>query len=282
MLAPLLVLALAPALHSPAAAVTKDIVYRTVDDTGIKADFYYPDQPLANPAPFVLVIHGGSWTSGKKEDMGPLCEALAQKGLASATVDYRLSKAGKNLWPVHIQDVQSAVRYFRANAEKYKINPNKFGVTGASAGGHLALLVGADNNWEPDAKDNPKTPENVIAVLNFFGPTDLSQDFSPAIANIVCSQVLGKKYDPADKDVINLSPVSHLTKQMPPVFTIQGDADPVVPPKQAVRLDDALKALGVESVLVKVPKMGHEFPMQNPDFVKALEQGLDWMKSKLK
>lgn len=265
-------------LHAP--VITKDIVYRKVEDNEIKADFYYPEKPLREPAPFVIVIHGGSWMQGKRSDMAPLCEGLAQSGLASATIDYRLSPRHK--WPAHIQDSQAAVRYFRANAEKYKIDPNNFGATGASAGGHLALLLGlSTTSWEPKATDNPQVSESVKCVVNFFGPTDLTQDFNPALANIVCQQVLGVKYDKTNKDIINLGPLAHVTKSAPPIFTIQGDADTTVPPKQANRLDEALKAVGATHTLRMIPGMAHEFPMENQEFVKALSESVEFLKKNL-
>lgn len=281
MISPILafVLLSQPVAEPVVAKSTKDIVYRTVDGTEMKADFYYPEKPLAEPAPFVVVIHGGAWIQGQRQDMAAVCEMLAKEGFASATVSYRLSP--KNRWPAHIEDVQAATRYFKAKAKDYKIDVNNFGATGASAGGHLALLLGMTDTWEKDPKDYPNESSKVKAVLNFFGPTDMTKDFNPAIAGLICQQVMGKKYDPADPDLLKLGPLAHVTKNAPPTFTIQGDADTTVPPKQAVRLDDSLKAVGVESELRMVPKMGHEFPMTNTDFLKAIDDAIKFLKKHL-
>lgn len=259
--------------------ITKDIVYRTVDGQEMKADFYYPEKPLAEPVPFVVVIHGGAWIQGQRQDMSGVCEALAKEGFASATVSYRLSPKSK--WPAHIEDVQAATRFFRANAAKYKIDEKNFGATGASAGGHLALLLGMTDSWEKNSKDFPEVSSSVKAVLNFFGPTDMTKDFNPGIAGLLCQQIMGKKYDPTDPDLVKLGPLNHITKMAPPTFTIQGDADTTVPPKQSERLNDALKAVGVESTLKVIPKMGHEFAMGNEAFTSALSEAMVFLKKHL-
>lgn len=257
------------------AEVQKDIVYRDVEGTQVKADFY-PAQ-LRNPAgdPFVIVIHGGAWIGGQRQDMAVVCENLAKLGISSATVSYRLAPQHK--YPAQLDDVQGAVRYFRANAKKYGINPTKIGALGASAGGHLGLLLGFTDTRDSLAKDNPKESSRVQCVVNFFGPVDLTQDFNKAIASYISMQVTGKPYDPAGEATKSFSPINFIDKKSCPVFTIQGETDQTVPPKQANRLDDALKAAGIEHHLRMIPKMGHTIDLTIPECDKAVKESVEFL-----
>lgn len=267
-------------LATPSAfEVTKDLEYRNVADQSLKADFYKPAKPLANPAPLIIAVHGGSWSGGKKEDMASICEALANQGFAVATVSYRLSP--KHRWPAHIHDVQASVRYFRANAAKFGVNPDKIGMVGVSAGAHLALLTAFSPRWETAPADNPTVSSGVKCVFNIFGPVDLTQDFNPALAGLVSQQVMGIKYDPKNEVIIRQGPISHISKTSPPVFTIHGDKDQVVPVKQAYRLDEAMKANGREHTLRIVPGMGHNVDVQNPECAKALTEATEFLKKNL-
>lgn len=257
------------ALSLAQAEVQKDLVYRTVGEVQVKADFYPPLVRPAGPAPFVLVVHGGGWTGGRKEDMAEICRALSQAGVASATVQYRL--APRHRWPAQIEDVQAAVRYFRSNAAKYGIDGERMGAIGASAGGHLSLLLGTVETLERDTRDFPGVSSRVQAVVNIFGPTDLANDFDLNIAGFVSMSVMGVAYDPEGAVVRQFSPVTHVTAASAPVFTIHGEEDRLVPVEQARRLDRALRAAGVEHVMRLIPGMGHEISQENAEARQAIQ-----------
>ena len=255
----------------------KEIVYRVIGETELKCDYYAPAITPEKPAPFVIVIHGGTWMAGKKEDMSSLCEALSKEGIASATIQYRL--APRNKWPSMIDDCQSAVRYFRANAKQYSIDPDRFGATGASAGGHLALLLGLTDTWDKETKAWPDVSSKVSCVVNLFGPTDLRADFDRQIAGLLSNAILGKPIEQAADDIKAFSPVTYVTKEAIPIFTLQGDSDNVVPPMQATRLDDAMKAVGRPHILRMVKGLGHTIDLKNPDCASALQEAIAFFKS---
>ena len=120
--------------------VEPDVVYSKVGDTELKMDLYYPSETAPKTNAAVIVIHGGAWISGDRKQMALLAQYFASRGLFAASVQYRL--APKAVWPAMLDDVQTGVRFLRANATKYGFDPNRIGATGASAGGRLSLLLG--------------------------------------------------------------------------------------------------------------------------------------------
>lgn len=259
--------------------VETDVVYAKVAGVDLMMDVYHPEVKSAGKSAAVVVIHGGAWMGGRRQDMAELCQAIAKKGMLAATVQYRL--APKFKWPAMQDDTQTAVRYLRSNAEKYGIDPNRIGATGASAGGHLSLLLGSTETRDANAEHFKGVSSRVRAVLNLFGPTDMANDYPPQM-DLLFMQVLGKPKAQAAEEIRQASPVSHITKGTAPVFTIHGSADPLVPVMQVKRLDDALKAAGVSHVQHVIEGMGHEIAKSKPEAMKAMEAGLDWLVAQLK
>jgi acetyl esterase/lipase len=210
---------------------------------------------------------------GKRQDMAELCEAIAKRGLLATTVQYRLAPAFR--WPAMLDDVQAAVRYLRHNAAKYNIDPNRIGAAGASAGGQLSLLLGSLET-QGKAEHFPGSSSRVSAVLNMFGPTDLSQDYPPYL-DMMFETVLGKKKAEAAEIIRKASPVTHISKLSAPVFTIHGSADPLVPIMQSKRLDEALKKFGIFHDRREIAGMQHLIAKTNPECVAAVEAGLDFL-----
>ncbi|MBL1151445.1 MAG: alpha/beta hydrolase [Armatimonadetes bacterium] len=258
--------------------IDRDVVYSQPGGERLQMDIYHPQTLSSEPKPAVLVIHGGAWVSGKRQDMATMCEALAKEGFLAATVSYRL--APKHKWPTMVEDVRTAVRYLRSRAAELKIDPNRLGAAGASAGGHLALLLGASDSPTRDLAEYKGFSSQVQAVFNLFGPTDLGNDY-PQSLDLMFAVVLGKPKNEATEIVKNASPVTHIGKKSAPVFTLHGKADPLVPVKQAERLDAALKAKGVEHQMRLIDGMKHEVDMTNPAVSSALTEALNWLKKKL-
>ena len=254
--------------------VEADVVYAKVAGTDLMMDIYRPEVPSTKPTGAVVVIHGGGWMGGKRQDMAELCDALAKKGLFAATVQYRLAPAFR--WPAMLDDVQTAVRYLRTNAAKYNIDPNRIGATGASAGGHLSLMLGFTDTRDLKTTLFPKESSHVAAVLNLFGPTDMSQDYPPFLDGMF-ETVLGKKKADAAAEIKAASPVNWVSDHSAPVFTIHGDKDPLVPIIQSKRLDDALKAHAIFHDRRIIKGLGHEIAKSNADCMKAMEDGIDWL-----
>ena len=152
----------------------KDVVYGKVGDRELKLDILRPKQPPAEPMPVVVYIHGGGWAAGNKASMPGLCNRLADQGYFCVSVGYRFSQEA--VFPAQIEDTKCAIRFLRAHAKEYKINPDRIGVWGHSAGGHLVALLGTAG----DAKDLEGTggwqdqSSRVQCVIDCFGPTDFS------------------------------------------------------------------------------------------------------------
>lgn len=262
----------------PGPKIDADVVYAKVGETELKMDLYRPHEVEEGvKLPVVVVIHGGAWISGNKKDMARICEAFVEQGMAAATVQYRLAPAHK--WPAMIDDCQTAVRFLRDQSGTYGLDPGRVGACGASAGGHLSLLLGMMETRDEAVES--KTSSKVSCVLNIFGPTDLSKDFASTLADSLSKAVLGKPVAEAADEIKAFSPVHHAAKGGAPVFTIHGTVDPLVPIAQVDRLDEALRAVGVEHEFRKVEGMGHALPIEKPEVAQALGEGLAWVKKKL-
>lgn len=258
--------------------VKLDIPYKTVDDKPILLDLYLPSNPVRKPVPVVVMIHGGAWISGSKKEMTPLAEALAEKGVAVANVDYRL--APKYKWPAMLDDCRDVFVYLQEHSAEFGIDPNRIGAIGGSAGAHLSMFLGMQDI--PRAKGISR----VLAVVNVFGPVDLTQDFEKNIANMVSVQVLGKKYEDATEDARKFSPITYIDAKTAPIYTLHGTIDPLVPIIQSERLNNAMKAAKVFHERVVIEGLGHGVSSKDPEVDKKikteLNKALDWLVSRLK
>ncbi|MCW5937403.1 MAG: alpha/beta hydrolase [Fimbriimonadaceae bacterium] len=259
--------------------VRTEVPYRTVGGKTLMMDIYKPKGEAEEEIPMVVVIHGGTWMAGKRQDMAAICQAIAREGMAAATVDYRL--APNSRWPAMIEDCQAAVRFLRAKADDYGLDTDAFGSCGASAGGHLALLLGLTDTWEQDPADNPDQSSRVGAVFNLFGPVDLTQDFDVKLADFVSKAVIGKPYADSKEEIARFSPITYVDGTQPPIFTLQGEADTVVPFRQAQRLDEAVRAKGGTHELTLLKKMGHGIDEKDPEQMKGVKAGIDFLKDLL-
>jgi acetyl esterase/lipase/L-ascorbate metabolism protein UlaG (beta-lactamase superfamily) len=241
--------------------VQKDIVYATVDGIDLKLDLYIP-QNIEGPLPLVVWIHGGGWLGGSKEN--PPAKPLLERRFAAASISYRFSNAAP--FPAQIHDCKAAVRFLRANAKTYNINPDRIGAWGASAGGHLAALLGTSGSMK--ALDGTvgkflETPSVVQAVCDWFGPSDLltmpigkrqfTEGQDPELK--LLGGPLSEKRDLAEL----ASPITHVTGSAPPFLIMHGDQDNLVPLAQSQLLHDLLKAQGVDSTLLVMEGKGHGF-----------------------
>jgi acetyl esterase/lipase len=176
------------------------------------------------------------------------------------TASYRL--APKYQFPAAIHDVKAAVRWMRANAKKYNIDPNRIGVTGGSAGGHLAqfLAVTADvKQFEGDG-GNPEQSSRVVCVVNYYGPSDFTKSYGKSVdAAQVLPLWLGGDLEKARQRHITASPLNWVTPNAAPTLCIHGTEDKYVAHEQAVWMIDRLKACGVEAELLTLQGAGHGF-----------------------
>ncbi len=222
-----------------------NIEYGAVGERKLHLDLYLP-RARTKSTPAVIFIHGGAWKSGKRSDMKFYCVKFAEKGYVTATVTYRLT--GEAPFPAAVHDVKCAVRWLRVNAVKYKLDPEHIVVSGNSAGGHLSMMIGySDDPSLEGSGGHNGVSSRVCAVVNFYGPTDLTTDFAQK-QGVVEDFMGGKKFDESP-DIYKLaSPLFHLTKDDPPTLIFHGTIDSTVPIVQADKLAEKLKKLGIDYV----------------------------------
>jgi acetyl esterase/lipase len=247
----------------PPLPTERDVTYCTLDGVELKMDIYRPQRSAA-PTPALLYVHGGGWTGGDKrsgEGIRDIPELLA-RGYLVAAVNYRLAPRYK--FPAMIEDVKCAVRFLRANAERFSINPEKIGAWGGSAGGHLVALLGtADATAGWDVGQYLEQSSRVQAVVDMFGPTDLTVLFEGANPRLM-EQVFGTS-DRNSETLQKASPVNWVSSDDPPFLILHGERDPLVPVSQSQLLYEKLRAAGVPATFVIVKNAGHGFaPLGGP------------------
>ena len=224
-------------------AVEKGIEYGKGGDVALKLDLYSP-KDHETPVGAVLFIHGGAWKSGNREVYHYYCTKFAERGYVAATASYRLSDVAP--FPAAVEDVKCAVRWLRTHAAKLGIDPDRIGVAGGSAGGHLSMMIG----YAPDTPTlegnggHPDVSSRVQAVVNLYGPTDLTTDIATS-NGAVLKFLGGKKFDEEPNLYEFASPITLITKDDPPTLILHGSIDSVVPIDQADLLAAKLKEAGV-------------------------------------
>jgi acetyl esterase/lipase len=260
----------------------RDLAYLPEGDAAQKLDLYLPEQPPAKPLPLIVHIHGGGWRGGNKFPC-PVT-GMVLKGYVVASVEYRFSQ--KALFPAQIQDCQAALRWLRAHSKKFGFDPQRVGVIGASAGGHLSALVGTAGGKQAFAPigGHLDQSDRVQAVCDIFGPADFTTVVQQAAAdknvkNIFTfnspsdpySLLIGTQLDDTPKATA-VSPIHYLSKDSPPFLILHGTHDTLVPYAQSEQLAAALKAKGVETWLQTLPGSGHGGPAFGKPAVLKLTQ----------
>ena len=218
-------------------------------------DLFKPKQ-LKQPVPGLILIHGGSWSGGSRKHNGVYCRHFAQKGYVVATIDYRLS--GEAPFPAAIQDVNCAIRWMRANAAKLGVDPNKIGLVGGSAGGHLAMLAAysADTN-DPELQGtggHPGVSTRVQALVDLYGPNSLAR----ARRSRATRAFLQGKTSAQDPQLYaKASPINYVTKDAPPTLILHGSIDELVPVTQSDNLSARLAELGVPYLYDRIEGWHH-------------------------
>ncbi|HEY3790005.1 MAG TPA: alpha/beta hydrolase [Urbifossiella sp.] len=235
------------------------IEYTNPDDQHLQLNMARP-KTGDGPFPTIICIHGGGFRAGSREGYNGLCIKLAQNGYVAMTISYRL--APKFQFPAAVFDTKAAVRWARANAAKYKIDPDRIGTTGGSAGGHLAQFLAVTS----DVKDfegnggNPAVSSKVACVVNFYGPSDFTKSYGKSVdAAQVLPLWLGGDLETARLKHIRSSPLNWVTPNAAPTLCIHGTEDKYVAHEQAVWMVDRLKACGVEAELLTLEGAGHGF-----------------------
>jgi len=239
--------------------VHSNITYGVANNFELKLDVYQ-SREAKSPTPVVMMIHGGGWLVSNKDDYVLTAGPYLIMGFAVVNVEYRPGKI--SLAPAAVEDCQCALRWIARHAKEYNFDLDKVILTGPSAGGHLALTRGMIPSSRGFAKecayqDDPKNPDpKVAAIINLFGITDVVDLLQGPNLRTYAVSWLGSA--PGREDLARrISPITYVRPGLPPILTIHGDADKVVPYSHSVRLHEALAKAGVRNQLLTIPGAGH-------------------------
>ncbi len=247
----------------------ENVVYAKVNGSELHVDIYEPAQTSADPRPAVILIHGGGWIAFDKSTMRGMGGFLSRAGFVAFAVDYRLFKAGENRWPAQLDDVQRAVRWVRANASKYGVDPDHIGAFGHSAGAQLAALLGMEDTRDNSDPGLAKYSSKVQAVVDVSGPSDFTRDHD-AEGDQFLTSFLGASFSQNPDLWRDASPAFHISRNDAPFLIVHGTQDQDVPIAQAQELYDKLKSAGVSVSFTKVDDV-HTFRSEEARRQLALE-----------
>jgi len=231
--------------------VRPDVVFGTGGGRELRCDIYEPPEGTANGIG-VLLVHGGGWSQGDRTQLKGYGILLGRRGYLCVASEYRLT--GEALWPAQIEDVKAAIRWMRANAKELGFDPARLVISGNSAGGHLSLVAGGTANMPEFEGDggNAGVGTEVAAAIAFYPPTGLEKrDWGGLPA------LFGKGAPP--ETLRAASPLTYAGPSFPPTLLIHGNADEVVPAREAEAMYDALHDAGVPVELHMYANQPHGF-----------------------
>ena len=226
----------------------RDVTYCTPDNSPQKMDLYFPNS--GGPWPALVYVHGGAWMRGDKAEAAMFAHGMTAQGYLVVSLNYRLYPEGK--FPNMIEDVKCAIRSLRAHAGEFNLDPNRIAAIGPSAGGHLVCLLGTSDpsaGW--DVGEYLDQSSRVQAVIAMAPVTDLTRKFPNADIETMRQVGFG------EHNVIQASPISHVSADDPPFLLIHGEQDTLVPYEQSQLMYDRLVEADVPAQLVIVKNAGH-------------------------
>ena len=269
-----------PAINAaPAVRIIPDVIYGHKDGMALTFDVLKPNE--ANGAAVVFMVSGG-WVSRytPPEVTLPRFQELLDKGFT--VICLRHGSSPKCVIPEIVADVRRAIRFIRFNAKQWDIIPNRLGVFGGSAGGHLSLMIGtASDNGDPNAKEAfLKESDRVAAVVALFPPVDLrsiTRGLNPSPAGTILDSFPALKFE--KEKAADYSPILFVTPDDPPTLLIHGDQDPLVNISNSQTIFEAFKKANVKTDFVTIPGAGHGF--RNDDAKRAMALMVAWFEGTL-
>ncbi|MBI5774427.1 MAG: alpha/beta hydrolase [Verrucomicrobia bacterium] len=239
----------------------RDLAYVANGHERHKLDLFVPEK-AEGPLPLIIWVHGGGWQNGSKDGCPPLRNGYTERGYAVASINYRLS--GHAIFPAQIEDCKAALRWLRAHAREYNLDPQRFGVWGSSAGGHLVALLGTSGDLkEYDVGANLNQSSRVQAVCDYYGPTDFTVFVttpgyeSHASATSPEAKLIGGAVMENKDKAARVNPITFVSRDDPPFLIVHGDEDKTVPINQSQLLFAALKKVGVSARFHTIKGAGH-------------------------
>ncbi|MFO1477777.1 MAG: alpha/beta hydrolase [Verrucomicrobiota bacterium] len=271
----------APGSSKPGMRIERNIPYVENGHPKQVFDLFLPEKTPDKPMPLMIWIHGGAWMGGSQSS--PPVLYLLSRGIAVASIQYRFSQDA--IWPAQAHDCKAAIRFLRANAGRYGLDPDRFAAGGDSAGGHLAAFVGTSGDVKETEGDLGPTnvSSRVQAVVDWFGPTDLvvmGKQAGPGglmqhdSTNSPESRLVGGPIQERKELARTANPITYIDRNDPPFLIMHGDADRLVPLAQSVILAEALMQAGVREVTLEtLHGADHEGPQFfGPDSRRLVEE----------
>lgn len=264
-----------------------DLPFTTDGAAGPKLDFFrLRDVAFRKAQPLIIWLHGGGWMSGDKSRGVERIFSMVRGGFVGAAVQYRLSHEA--IFPAQIHDSKCAIRFLRRHAEQYGIDPQRVGVWGASAGGHLAslLAVTGESRVLDGIRGWPEISSEVQAACSWYGPSDLNwmDQFPPGVtpglpsmtADSAEGRLLGGPVSERQELVAMANPVRYIHPSVPPILLMHGDRDNYVPLASSERFHAALIAQSVLAYLHVIPGGHHNAYLWGDHHVQLVHEFFDW------
>jgi acetyl esterase/lipase len=250
----------------------RDVVYGKGGGRDLKLDLFLP-KAAKGPRPAVVYIHGGGWSGGSRIAFRRQAAYLAsRRGYVGACIEYRLS--GEAQFPAAIEDAKCGVRWLRANAKTYGVDPDRIAAAGGSAGGHLAAMLGVTNREDgPEGKGgHGEFSSRVAAVVDFNGVSDLEALGRNGGPGGAIARFLGASYAEMPELYRKSSPITYVDRESPPFLFLHGTGDTTVPIEQSRAMLKKLHAAGVKAELYEAPGAGHGFFNRPPHYEPTLKR----------
>ena len=255
----------------PGVEMKRDLVYGKGGERELTCDLFLPKAGPKN-RPGIVFVHGGGWRGGNRRQFHRQAGYLAGKGYVGMCITYRLS--GQAKFPAALEDCKCAVRWLRANAEKYDVDVNRIAACGGSAGGHLAAMVGLTDKsqgWEGTG-GHAKQSSRVQLVVDFNGVSDLAALGKLAKLGSSMEKFLGPAYKDDPELYVRASPITHVRKGAPPFLLLHGNKDTTVPFAQSVEMMEKLRSVGTAAEVDETNGVGHAYFNKPPHFDKTLKR----------